>query len=105
MKKTVLFFALLAVVSMVLAAQSGGNEQRLVGSWTHVIYGDTIVFNADGTVAEVGDYTHWVAAGNKLYLYNSDDSETLEFTVSGDGRTLIVNDFGSPESGEAFRRD
>ena len=113
MKKTVLFFVLLAAVSMSCAAQTGGNEQRLVGSWTHVVHDDTVVFNANGTVTgwqeAMGgaNRTHWVAAGNRLFLFvPNGGATTLEFAISTDGRTLIVHVIGGDGTwGNAFRRN
>jgi len=114
LKKAVLFFTLALAVSGALAAQVSGNEQRLVGTWTHMRNGSTVVFNANGTVScscsgflsAYGLFhlnyervrvvlSRWVAVGSLLVLYAPTDFPTggtnvsREFRISGDGTTLI----------------
>ena len=84
-----------------VAAQSAGNEQRLVGTWTCLHDGSTIVFNANGTVSGWNWYTHWAAAGDRIVAFapgHLSDREMFELRISSDGRTLILDS-------RAFRRN
>ena len=123
MNKKLFFLVMFAFVltfknNFVLFAQTSSNEQRLVGSWTNLHGGATpAIFNSNGTVTglEGGPFnpTHWAAAGDRIVLYipNSDNRDTVNFTISNDGRTLILifrrfdMRTGVQEVGTAFRRN
>jgi hypothetical protein len=91
---SVFVLLILFFVSASCFAQSSGNEQRLVGTWIF-LYRDgasPLVFNSNGTVSGYSFYTHWAAAGDTLVFYrpNDDNSNSLRFQISSDGRTLII---------------
>ena len=90
-------------------AQSINNEQRLLGTWVNInnnIF--TIVFNSNGTTTWGSTNFQYGAAGNKLVLYASDNSEVYSNTIydyylSTDGRTLIL--IGNNNNGLVFRKN
>ena len=118
---------LVFITNASLFAQTSGNEQRLVGTWTSPSYPVTITLNADGTMSTTWDFvgmsggsnnqivtfrpTHWAAAGNQLVLFQGAMRIRREFQISSDGKTLILIDhmaqygslFGS--SATPFRRN
>ena len=115
MNKGKIFFGMAIIISALLlacsptevSAQSAGNEQRLVGSWTSLHNNTMVVFNANGTL--LGDFalhTHWAAAGDILLLFGNERAPNnlntgfwqVRFQISSDGGTLI---FGE----RAFRRN
>ncbi|MCL2600043.1 MAG: hypothetical protein FWD88_02535 [Treponema sp.] len=76
-------------------AQSANNEQRIVGTWTNLHSGETVVFNANGTFtgwSELEHYQNWAAAGDRIAFFRASSSEawTVNFRISSDGRTLIM---------------
>jgi hypothetical protein len=92
---------LILKANMVLFAQSPGNEQRLVGTWTRLHDNATLVFNANGTMSTTQTYdgflpTHWAAAGDRLLVYIPGGDWGINrairyFHISSDGRTLIIS--------------
>ena len=123
---SVMLACLLALkTTMALFAQTSGNEQRLVGSWTGLWNTDiSLTFNANGTMSISGlitfdDFmpTHWAAAGDRLLLFipavggRGSKRAIRYFHISSDGRTLIISTIategsdGSGNVGGAYRRN
>ena len=97
--------------NVVVFAQASGDGQRLVGTWTEVRIGATVVFNSDGTVSGFpasSALTHWVAAGDRVFIFqpNTINYFTFDFRISNDGRIVIMNTDGlGTQRGWTFRRN
>ena len=74
----------------------GTAEQRMVGTWTNVVGGSSLVLNADGTTSGWG-WSHWAAVDSKLVMAHATGSRAYEFRSSSDARTLIIS---SPRQGD-----
>jgi len=92
-------------------AQSSNNEQRLIGKWTNSIDGSiTVVFNADGSMSGLFDYSKYFIAGDKLLLFSNGkqngiwlkSTDIYDLRISTDGRTLIIID--ASNYGTAFKK-
>jgi len=80
-------------------AQNANIAQRIIGTWSDN-YGDTWVFNANGTLivkSERWNITHeykYVVTDKQLSYYYTDDPDfwVFNFSMSSDGKMLILNE-------------
>ena len=95
MKRFGVFVVLTVLLVSSCAAQSVNNAQRIIGTWVDNNTGKTWVFNANGTVSgtdEDGDDFQYKFGFTDTKLVFSDDStlNVFNFSISSDGRTLIL---------------
>jgi len=88
MKKTVLFSILVLVVVCSCAAQNSNNAQKIIGIWTDQ-FGDTWVFNANGTYG-TDSGGKYVVTDSKLVTSSKGGLSLYEIFFSADGKALIL---------------
>jgi len=98
MKKAFVFSIMFLCLSVVLAAQSSNDAQRIVGTWVNEIGGARVVFNANGTMSGrilSLDPTKFVVVGEKIVLMGNisgygEYTSVFDFRISNDGKTLLL---------------
>jgi len=97
MKKNIflIFFVLLffGFTSLSCFAQTSNNEQRIIGTWVNEANGRLLVLNSNGTgTSGVANIKYGVAGDKIALVYTDGTTYVFEFSISSDGRTLILFD-------------
>ena len=97
MRKTAILIVMLLVFNGLCFAQSTGNENRIIGSWQQVFTDspETWVFNNNGTMTMAGTSTRYGITGTKIAIYMDGDTVIYDYSISTDGRTLILSISGT----------
>ena len=91
MRKTVFLIILLLVFNGLVFAQSTGNENRIIGSWQSIQNSSEIwVFNNNGTMTMEGIACRYAITNSQLAIYIDRDLFVYDYSISTDGRTLIL---------------
>ena len=92
MRKTAILIVILLVFNGLCFAQSTGNENRIIGSWQQVFTDspETWVFNNNGMMTMAGTSTRYGITGTKIAIYMDGDTVIFDYSISTDGRTLII---------------
>ena len=103
MKKLFVFITLGVIMSGICFAQTAKNEQRIIGTWLvnyiysdKVEYGDTLVFNSNGTLLIGENSFEYGITETKLFINYSRNREAPDisgfysYSISSDGKTLIL---------------
>jgi hypothetical protein len=90
-------FVLLVLVMVVLGSCS--TKQKFTGTWTDK-GGSTWVFSGNGKVTVDGEEGEYVVTDRHLALFQGSQTLVVDFSISADGKTLIMNtsSFGSQSS-------
>jgi len=95
MKKNLFFIFCISVFFVILSpdlfAQAANNEQRIVGTWVDENDGKIWTFNANGTGTVDGINIKWGIAQNKIAMVINSETLVLDFTISSDGRILLMS--------------
>jgi len=96
MRKTAILIVLLLVFNGLCFAQSTGNENRIIGSWQSIDSAEIWVFSNNGTMTMAGGTPDkYGITGTKLACFRDGSLMIYDYSISTDGRTLIVSISGT----------
>ena len=104
MKKKILLVVFIFTMFGSCFAQNMNNERRIIGTWVEFGRNNTWTFNADGIVikSDLEDLIYrYIITDNMLFIIHineegrRDGSDFYEYSISSDGRSLILKGFYS----------
>jgi hypothetical protein len=87
---SLMIMLVLGFISFPSYAQSSSNEQRLIGTWVDH-EGGIWIFNANGTYSSGGETGRYGATSSKMFIIMGGDNLVMDYSISTDGRTLILS--------------
>jgi len=99
MKKALIFSIIILVLCGSCFAQNTNNAQRIIGTWVDPSGNTTWVFNANGTLTQTwssGESSNYKFGVTETMLYFD---RAYSYSISSDGKTLILVEYSSYFSG------
>ena len=107
MKKTIIFSVFFLTVLCGCFSQSSPNDRRIIGSYTTSPDGSgrTWTFNTNGTFSRDDVVGVYGATDSKLVVRINDGTIYYNYSVSSDGRTIILESISLPTSSSSSLYD